>query len=76
MQTTVFTWDFEAAWIICSRNERATGVSSGEFYVNYVAGKYLVTPDAQHWAFCYELMMERLPEHSDAPLPQDLLIPA
>lgn len=76
MQTTVFTLDFEAAWIVCSRNERATGVSSGEFYDNYVVGKYVVTPDAQHWAFCYELMMDRLPKHGTTGLPQDLLIPA
>ena len=76
MDTTVYKLDFERAWIICKRNERATAITSDEFYQNYYAGKYVVTPDAQRWATCYELMMDRLPKHSTESAPDDLLIPA
>jgi hypothetical protein len=75
VETTVHTLDFEHTWIICKRNEQATGVSSDEFYQDYYAGKYVVTPEAQRWATCYELMMDRLPKHSTEGASADLLIP-
>lgn len=76
METTVYMLDFERAWVTCKRNERATGISSDRFYQNYYAGKYVVTPEAQRWVTCYELMMDRLPKHSTEGVSDHLLIPA